>query len=189
MKQVNTASKVDAILKDSENVQPETLTSEQRQIIGNNRIKAYTQRAIYNLCEQLHQYVGKKVFLASGNRSAKFNVQLMDVPFIPNLGQSYRSHIQNRYNQLYLFNDITLCDQKYAGGGYGVSYYKKDVSVAEISNNGILLRVYDPEKIISDWRLNEFGNPDEVAELKKQRAELSDKLRAIEHKLSILGIN
>lgn len=176
-------------LQKTQNTAPETLNHAERAILGNNRIKAYTVLALAEILPQMEKFIGKKVFLANGAKSAKFTPVLFDVPFISNLGQTYRTYISENYNRATLFNDITILDKRFKEGGYGVNYYKKSVEIGEISKQGVLLSVPDFEKVVRDYDLLNFGDASELQKLKAKAEQLKDELRKIQHQLAAHGIN
>lgn len=159
------------------------MSSLERQIFGRNRINAYTIENVKKVLPQLTEFLNKKIELSDGGKAAKFKIQLLDVPFIAKIGQSFRTYLHFQYGELRLFNDITIADRKYEGGGYGVSYYKQDVRLGKIEG-GVLTEIYSDKNIIDSYGLNKVFNAKTIAEKKAELEKLKDKVRDLEHEIT-----
>lgn len=157
------------------------ISSLERQVIGLNKINAYTIEALKQLLPQLEPFVGKKVKLASGGSAAKFTTDLLKVPYDAALGQSYRTHTKFEYQSLVLFNDITLKTQNYQGGGHGVNYYKREVTLCEINDEGILLDIRPLQDIIDRHGLAKIHDHKKVLAARTRVRELEDEVRALKY--------
>jgi len=85
-------------------------------------------------------FLGKKIKTQSGWTKG-LNIDYLEFPFVAESGESYRVHLRKEYKSLYLFNDVTVKDCNYSGGGYGVTYYKKELYFGTVSDDGILKEI------------------------------------------------
>lgn len=151
----------------------------ERRVFGNNRINAYTIENLKKVLPQLTEHLNKKIEIAGGARSAKFIIELLDVPYIPEYGQIWRTYLSFEHGELFLVNDITLADKEYEGGGYGVSYYKNRVRIAKVEN-GILKEIYTLKNIIKSYDLKKVYDWKKVAAMKKELERLQDRAQNLE---------
>jgi hypothetical protein len=175
--------------KQTTTIDPTKLTPLERKCLGVNTINKLTIKNLKKVLPQLEKFIGKKIRLADGNRAAIFDIELLNVPYIPNLAQSFRTNLQFKNSRLILFNDITLKNQDYEGGGCGVSYYANHITIANIDENGILTAVDSLDSCVIGYQLEKVYNPKRVSKLMKDADTLNDKLREISRELSKITNN
>lgn len=158
------------------------MSSTERAVFGTNRINALTIAHLKKVLPQLPQYIGTKIELATGGKASKFNVELLEIPFIQQIGQGWRAYLTFECGALVLFNDITIADRQYEGGGYGVSYYKRRVELGKVEN-GILTEVYTLKNIVRSAGLNEKFDAKQIVKLRAELEKLKDRARAMEWKI------
>lgn len=162
------------------------LTGLQRQCYGNNKINKVSIKALKKLLPQLKKFVGKKVVLSDGVTLAKKfknSIQLIEIPFSKLDGSSYRTFLKSGFQRLVLFNDVTIKDRDYPDGGYGVCYYKREITVADIDENGLLIDVPMLDKLIKDYNLNKTYKAITVEKTQKKINSYKDKIRELESTL------
>jgi len=159
------------------------MTYLERKCYGLNKINQLTKEQIKHVLPQLEQYIGKKVKLATGDKAKSFKVELLDVPYNKEEGASYRKYLKFEYMRLNLFNDVTVADQQYESGGYGVSYYKKEPYLGVVNEDGILTSVYTFDEIVKNSGLDLVYDADEVQAKQKQIEALEEQLRALKYQI------
>lgn len=159
------------------------MDSLERKCYGLNKINELTKNQLLHVLPQLEQYVGKKVKLASNDKAKSFKVKLLDVPYNSEQGSSYRKYLKFEYMRLNLFNDVTVADQQYEDGGYGVSYYKKEVYLGVVNESGILTRTYTFEEIVESNGLDIVYDTNEVRAKQKQIEVLEEQIRALKYQI------
>mgnify|MGYP006375351751 CR=1 FL=1 len=160
------------------------LTTLERVVYGNNLINNLSIQAIEKLLPQLQNFVGKKVMTVKQDKTSKFVIELLKVPFNSENGESYRSYLKFEYGNLVLFNDVTVKNKNYEGGGYGVNYYKREITLGVVDkNNGMLVSVNDFEHICSYNELNVVFNAEEQNKIKENIKQLEQQIRDLEYQL------
>ena len=154
-----------------------------RKCYGLNKINGLTRRNLKIILPQLEKYVGKKVKLATGDKAKSFKVDLLDVPFSPEDGASYRTHLKFEYMRLNLFNDVTVKNVDYEGGGYGVSYYKKEPYLGIVNEDGILTRVYTFDEIVESSKLSVVYSEKDIQKKQKKLEELEKQVRELKYQI------
>jgi hypothetical protein len=155
------------------------MTREMRKCIGETKINQLSIEALKNLIPQLMPYLGKKVALANGAFSKKFEVELLKIPFDADLGMNYRSYLSVTRDNIVLNHDITIKDTEYPDGGYSVSYYKKSLSVAKISGDGELTEVVNIDGVVKSYQLETVYDYSEQVKLKEKINILEDEIRTL----------
>lgn len=122
------------------------MTELERKVYGTNLIADYTRMQVDHLYSQLEKLVGVKIWTQKGP-SKKFNIEYLDIPFVPESGSSYRKYCHPLGYSLLLKNDVTVKDRDYAGGGYGVSYYAHSVFLGALKD-GVLTELRPKDEIL-----------------------------------------
>lgn len=159
------------------------LTREQRTVYGNNLINKLSIEAVKKILPQLEKFVGKKVMTVKQEKTSKFVVELLKVPYNDENGESYRSYLTFRYNKLVLFNDVTVKDVSYSSGGYGCTYYQREIDLGELCEGGTLSKIYDFDSICEREGLNKSFDAAEQKKIKEQISELEQQIRVLKSKL------
>lgn len=154
-----------------------TMTPLERKIFGHNLIQDYTEAQIRHIYPQLEKLVGVKIWTLKG-QSAKFNVDLLDFPYIAESGSSYRRYFNNSGYSLVLENDVTVKDRNYPGGGYGVSYYKHSVYLGTVKD-GVLTELRPLSELLQYLVKYDVKEQEELA---VKISELETQIRALRSK-------
>ena len=156
------------------------LSSLERKVYGNNLINSHSLKQINHIYPQIEKFLGKKIKTQSGWAKG-FNIDYLEFPYVAESGESYRVHLRKEYKSLYLFNDVTVKDTEYSGGGYGVTYYKKELFCGTVSDDGILKEI--PTLWTITQGLNIVHSVDEQRKLIVDIDTLETKLRDLKRKL------
>lgn len=156
------------------------LSKLERNVYGTNLINAHSLLQMNHIYPQLEKFVGKKIKTSSGWAKG-FNIDYLEFPFVPESGESYRVYLHKEYKSLYLFNDVTVKDTEYSGGGYGVTYYKKELFCGTVSDDGILKEI--PPLWTITQGLQIVHTADEQRKLIVDIDTLETKLRDLKRKL------
>ena len=131
-----------------------TLTSLERAIYGTNLINRLTIENLKKVLPQLEAYKGKKICLANGSKAKIFNIELLS--YTDNNGQHLRTYIHFEFygsvEKVSLFQDVTIKDKNFDGGGYGVTYFKNDIYIGSMTN-GVLTDVETLQQIEHSYGL------------------------------------
>lgn len=158
------------------------LTTQERKVYGTNLINDLSIKAVQKILPQLEKFINKKVATVNNDKTKIFVVELLQVPFVSESGETYRSYLKFEYGRLTLFNDVTVKDKEYEGGGYGVTYYKKEIDLGYITN-GILIEVSTFDKICSYNSLNTVFCAKEQKEIKEKIEQLENEIGILKSKL------
>jgi hypothetical protein len=153
------------------------LTSIGRKCYGTNKINFLTVEQLKNVFPQLGAYIGKKIKLTNGDKSKSFKVDLLQFPYTELDGGSYRVYLKFVYGRLVLVNDVTVKDKSYESGGYGCSYYKKEIDLAIINEDGILKEVFELDTTVSHTGLNILYDEARQIEISKEVELLEEQVR------------
>lgn len=159
-----------------------TLTSQERKVYGTNLINDLSIKAVQKILPQLEQFLNKKIATVKNEKTKIFQIELLKVPFVSESGESYRSYLKFKHGRLTLFNDVTVKDVEYNGGGYGVTYYKKEIDLCYITN-GILTEINTFDKICSYEGLMLRYNVKEQEKIKKQIEQLETEISLLKSRL------
>ena len=157
------------------------LTNLERAILGTNLINRLTIQNLKKVLPQLEAYKGKKICLASGSKAKIFNIDLLS--FTDNNGQHLRTYIHFEFygsvEKVSLFQDVTIKDKNYIGGGYGVSYYKNEINIGSMTN-GVLTDIETLQQIVQSYQLGKEFSAKEVKETKEKIQQLKDDVSKLE---------
>ena len=163
------------------NIDTTTLTSLERAVYGTNLINELTFKNLKKVFPQLEAYKGKKICLASGSKAKIFNIDLLS--YTDNNGQHLRTYIHFEFygsvEKVYLFQDVTIKDKNYNGGGYGVQYHKQTVNIGTMQN-GILTSIESIEQIIQSYQLGTIFCAKKVKEAKDKIEQLKSEVSKLE---------
>lgn len=158
------------------------LTSQERKVYGTNLINDLSIKAVQKILPQLEQFLNKKIATVKDEKTKAFEIELLKVPFVAESGESYRSYLKFEYGRLTLFNDVTVKDVEYNGGGYGASYYKKSIDLGYITN-GILTEINTFDKICSYEGLTLRYDAKEQTKIKREIEQLETEIRLLKSRL------
>lgn len=83
-----------------------------------------------------------------------FNIELLS--YTDNNGQHLRTYIHFEFygsvEKVSLFQDVTIKDKNFDGGGYGVTYFKKEINIDSM-DSGILKEVETLQQIEHSYGL------------------------------------
>ena len=157
------------------------LTSLERAIFGTNLINRLTIQNLRKVLPQLEAYKGKKICLANGSKAKIFNIELLS--YTDNNGQTLRTYIHFEFygsvEKVSLKQDVTIKDKNYVGGGYGVTYYSKDINIGSMTN-GVLTEVSTLYDIENNYQLGKEFSAKEVKETKEKIQQLKDEVSSLE---------
>ena len=157
------------------------LTSLERAIFGTNLINRLTIQNLKKVLPQLEAYKGKKICLANGSKAKIFNIDLLS--YTDNNGQNLRTYIHFKFygsvEKVSLFQDVTIKDKNYNGGGYGVSYYKNEINIGSMTN-GVLTDIETLQQIVQSYQLGREFSAKEVKETKDRIKQLKDEVSSLE---------
>ena len=157
------------------------LTGLERAIFGTNLINRLTIQNLKKVLPQLEAYKGKKICLASGSKAKIFNIELLS--YTDNNGQHLRTYIHFEFygsvEKVSLFQDVTIKDKNYNGGGYGVSYYKNEINIGSMTN-GVLTDIETLQQIEQSYQLGKEFFAKEVKETKEKIQQLKDDVSKLE---------
>ena len=157
------------------------LTSLERAIFGTNLINRLTIQNLRKVLPQLEAYKGKKICLANGSKAKIFNIELLS--YTDNNGQHLRTYIYFEFygsvEKVSLFQDVTIKNKNYDGGGYGVSYYKNEINIGSMSN-GVLTDIETLQQIEQSYQLGKEFSAKEVKETKDRIKQLKDEVSNLE---------
>ena len=158
-----------------------TLTSLERAIYGTNLINRLTIQNLKKVLPQLEAYKGKKICLANGSKAKIFNIELLS--YTDNNGQHLRTYIHFEFygsvEKVSLFQDVTIKDKNFDGGGYGVTYFKKEINIGSM-DNGVLTDVETLQQIVQSYQLVKEFSAKEVKETKEKIQQLKDEVSSLE---------
>ena len=157
------------------------LTSLERAIFGTNLINRLTIQNLKKVLPQLEAYKGKKICLASGSKAKIFNIDLLS--YTDNNGQHLRTYVKFEtfcnVEKIILFQDVTIKDKNYNGGGYGVSYYKNEINIG-LMTSGVLTDIETLQQIVQNYQLGREFSAKEVKETKEKIQQLKDEVSNLE---------
>lgn len=157
------------------------LTSLERAIFGTNLINRLTIQNLKKVLPQLEAYKGKKICLADGSKAKIFNIDLLS--YTDNNGQHLRTYIHFKFygsvEKVSLFQDVTIKDKNYNGGGYGVTYFKKEINIGSMTN-GVLTDIETLQQIEQSYQLGKEFSAKEVKETKEKIQQLKDDVSSLE---------
>ena len=157
------------------------LTSLERAIFGTNLINRLTIQNLKKVLPQLEAYRGKKICLANGSKAKIFNIELLS--YTDNNGQHLRTYIHFEFygsvEKVTLFQDVTIKDKNYNGGGYGVSYYKNEINIG-LMTNGVLTDIETLQQIVQSYQLGKEFCAKKVKETKDKIEQLKDEVSNLE---------
>jgi hypothetical protein len=162
------------------------LTSLERICYGNNKINALSIEALKKVLPQIQSFIGKKIKLVTNDKAKIFKIELLDVPYSSLDGASYRSYLSFFGTSLYLKHDVTVKDKNYEGGGHGVSYYKKELYIGKLNDEGILVSVDDIETVIKGYKLDVLFDSKVIEATKKKIEQLENEIRELKNQLPTL---
>lgn len=159
----------------------ENLTSLERAVYGTNLINGLTIQNLRKVLPQLETYKSKKICLATGYKAKIFNISLLEFSN-KEAGQHLRTFIKFEQfagiEKIILFQDVTVKDKNYVGGGYGVSYYHNEIDLGYLTN-GVLTEITTLYDIEQSYKLGaEFcakkvkETKDKIEQLKKEVSNL-----------------
>ena len=158
-----------------------TLTSLERAIYGTNLINRLTIENLKKVLPQLEAYKGKKICLANGSKAKIFNIELLS--YTDNNGQHLRTYIHFEFygsvEKVSLFQDVTIKDKNFDGGGYGVTYFKKEINIGSM-DNGVLTDIETLQQIVQSYQLGKEFSAKEVKETKEKIQQLKDEVSSLE---------
>lgn len=158
-----------------------TLTSLERAIYGTNLINRLTIENLKKVLPQLEAYKGKKICLANGSKAKIFNIELLS--YTDNNGQHLRTYIHFEFygsvEKVSLFQDVTIKDKNFDGGGYGVTYFKKEINIGSMTN-GVLTDVETLQQIEYSYGLGVEFCAKKVRETKDRIKQLKDEISSLE---------
>lgn len=160
------------------------LTTLERNVYGNNLINELSIQAIKKILPQLKGFLNKKISTVNGDKTKAFNIDLLEVPYIAESGQSYRSFLKFQHGTLILFNDVTVKVKEYEGGGHGVNYYKRNIDLGVVID-GILREIKDFDKICLYEGLTLKYDAKEQIKISQKIDQLETKIRLLKSKLVI----
>ena len=158
-----------------------TLSSLERAIYGTNLINRLTIQNLKKVLPQLETYKGKKICLANGSKAKIFNIDLLS--YTDNNGQHLRTYVKFEtfcnVEKIILFQDVTIKDKNYNGGGYGVTYFKKEINIGSM-DNGVLTEVETLQQIEHSYGLGVEFCAKKVRETKDRIKQLKDEVSSLE---------
>ena len=162
-----------------------TLTSLERSIYGTNLINKLTIQNLRKVLPQLETYKGKKICLASGSKAKIFDIELFSYSD-KEAGQNLRTYIKFEtfcnVEKIILFQDVTVKDKNYQGGGYGVSYYKNEIDLGYLIN-GVLTEITTMYDIEQSYSLGAEFCAKKVKETKDKIEQLKSEVSKLEHSI------
>ena len=157
------------------------LTSLERAIFGVNLINRLTIQNLKKVLPQLEAYKGKKICLANGSKAKIFNIELLS--YTDNNGQHLRTYIHFEFygsvEKVSLFQDVTIKDKNFDGGGHGVTYFKKEINIGSM-DNGVLTDVETLQQIEYSYGLGVEFCAKKVKETKDRIKQLKDEVSSLE---------
>ena len=157
------------------------LSSLERAIYGTNLINKLTIQNLKKVLPQLETYKGKKICLANGSKAKIFNIDLLS--YTDNNGQRLRTYIHFEFygsvERVSLFQDVTIKDKNYNGGGYGVTYYKNEIDLGYLTN-GVLTEITTLYDVELSYKLGKEFSAKEVKETKDRIKQLKDEVSSLE---------
>ena len=157
------------------------LTSLERAIFGVNLINRLTIQNLKKVLPQLEAYRGKKICLANGSKAKIFNIDLLS--YTDSNGQHLRTYVKFEtfcnVEKIILFQDVTIKDKNYNGGGYGVSYYKNEINIGSMTN-GVLTDIETLQQLEQSYQLGKEFSAKEVKETKEKIQQLKDEVSNLE---------
>jgi hypothetical protein len=158
-----------------------TLTSLERAVYGTNLINRLTIQNLRKVLPQLETYKGKKICLANGSKAKIFDIELLS--YTDNNGQHLRTYIHFEFygsvEKVSLKQDVTVKDKNYAGGGYGVTYFKNDIHIGTMIN-GVLTEIETLQQIEYSYGLGVEFCAKKVKETKDRIKELKEEVSKLE---------
>lgn len=155
----------------------------ENKIKGYNLINQLSINQLKTILPQLTALIGQKILLASGGWGKKFIVNQLAIPRDNAAGSSYRCYFHTSGNSLWMFNDVTLKDSDLPGGGYSVSYYKRDIYIGSIDDTGVLTQIDNLDKIVNAWSLDKVFILQDVKDNIKRLEDLKSTARQLESDL------
>lgn len=155
-----------------------TLTSLERSIYGTNLINKLTIQNLRKVLPQLETYKGKKICLANGSKAKIFDIELFSYSD-KEAGQNLRTFIKFERNSVILFQDVTVKDKNYQGGGYGVSYYKNEIDLGYLTD-GVLTEITTLYDIEQSYSLGAEFCAKKVKETKDKIEQLKSEISKLE---------
>jgi len=167
-----------------------TLTSLERAAYGTNLINKLTIQNLRKVLPQLETYKGKKICLANGSKAKIFNIDLLS--YSDNNGQHLRTYIHFEFfgsiERVSLKQDVTIKDKNYEGGGYGVTYFDRDIHIGTMVN-GILTEVETLQQIEYSYQLGAEFCAKKVKETKEKIQQLKDEVSKLESSIYLFKNN
>lgn len=80
---------------------------------------------------------------------------------------------------VYLKQDIAIKDRNYEGGGYGVTYFKNDIHIGNVTN-GVLTEILSLQQIEQSYSLCTEFCAKKVKETKEKIQQLKDEVSKLE---------
>lgn len=164
------------------------MTQLERNVFGDNLIKELAKETIKELLPQIAKFVGQKILLSDGVTTSKKFKDGVNVTYNKTVGdgQNLRTRIEvGRYN-ISIVQDVTVKDQNYPDGGYGVTYYKQHTYIGTMKDN-VLTNTMTFEEVVNAAQLDERNDPEEVAENLKKIRDLESELRNLKFKYEKFG--
>jgi hypothetical protein len=157
------------------------MTNLERAVFGANLINKLSLENVTKVLPQLESYIDKKICLANGTRAKIFEVELLK--FSNDLGQTLRTYITFDFfgsvERVNLHQDVTVKNKNYDGGGYGVDYFRQDVSIG-FMQGGVLTKVESLEQIIFSYGFKVEFCAKKVKETKDKIEQLKTELQNLE---------
>lgn len=158
-----------------------TLSSLERAIYGTNLINRLTIQNLKKVLPQLETYKGKKICLANGSKAKIFNIELLS--YTDNNGQHLRTYVKFEtfcnVEKIILFQDVTIKDKNYEGGGYGVSYYHNEIDLGYLTN-GVLTEITTLYNVELSYKLGVEFCAKKVRETKNKIEQLKKEVSQLE---------
>lgn len=140
-------------------------------IVGTNKLNEKIKAELTYLFPQLQPFIGKKIFLANGDKSSKFSVMALrfeNATKENNYLRKHRCYLNEKYQQLRLDFSIHISENN-----EGV-YFDREIEIGKIEN-GVLQSLDPLDKIIAehglDNVLDEAVERVNVAEYQKKQKE------------------
>lgn len=149
----------------------------QQNITGENLINKLTVNELNNLLPQLQKYVGTKILTQSG-KSAKLKYEHTKE-------NNFRAHLDISTYSIWLKCDVSTQSAPDKNDVCTTTYFKRDIYLGEMKNDGTLKSLEDLNIILINWSLTNVIELEKVNEQIKKYKELKQQIEAIENNFQL----
>jgi hypothetical protein len=146
-------------------------------IQGENLINKLAANELKNLLPQLEKYVGTKILTQSG-KSAKFKYEHTKE-------NNFRCYLDISTYSIWLCCDVSTQDEADKNGVSSCTYFKKNIHLGTMDENGILKSLETFEKILNDYTLTDIIELNNVQYQINKYKELAQQLELIERNFKL----